>query len=166
MDIQAIVYTSNTGHTARYAELLGKKTGLPVYAAPEAERALPRGTPVVYCGWIMASSVKGYKKAAARYDIRGLCAVGLCETGCLMEEVRKATGLPAAVPLFTVQGGMDYARLRGVNRFMIHMLRKGMAAKKDRTEDEERMYALVRDGGDFVSEEHLSAVLHWWAEGR
>ena len=28
----AIVYTSNTGYTAQYAALLGKKTALPVYS--------------------------------------------------------------------------------------------------------------------------------------
>lgn len=161
MSIQAIVYTSNTGFTARYAKLLGEKTGLPVYEAEVGEKALPKGTAIVYFGWIMASSVKGYKKAAARYDIRALCAVGLCDTGALMTEVRKATGLPAETPLFTLQGGMDYSRLRGINRFMISMLRKGMAAKKDRTEDEERMYILVRDGGDFLREENLNGVLEW-----
>ncbi len=161
MSIQAIVYTSNTGFTARYAKLLGEKTGLPVYESEEGEKALPKGTAIVYFGWIMASSVKGYKKAAARYDIRALCAVGLCDTGALMTEVRKATGLPAETPLFTLQGGMDYSRLRGINRFMISMLRKGMAAKKDRTEDEERMYILVRDGGDFLREENLNGVLEW-----
>lgn len=161
MSIQAIVYTSNTGFTARYAKLLGEKTGLPVYEAEVGEKALPKGTAIVYFGWIMASSVKGYKKAAARYDIRVLCAVGLCDTGALMTEVRKATGLPAETPLFTLQGGMDYSRLRGINRFMISILRKGMAAKKDRTEDEERMYILVRDGGDFLREENLNGVLEW-----
>ena len=32
MEIRAIVYTSNTGHTEKYARMLGEKTGLPVYS--------------------------------------------------------------------------------------------------------------------------------------
>ena len=35
MNVNAIVYTSNTGYTARYAGLLGKRTGLPVYSLAE-----------------------------------------------------------------------------------------------------------------------------------
>ena len=30
--MKAIVYTSNTGSTARYAAMLGQETGLPVYS--------------------------------------------------------------------------------------------------------------------------------------
>ena len=36
MNTNAIVYTSNTGYTAQYAKLLGKKTGLPLYSLAEA----------------------------------------------------------------------------------------------------------------------------------
>lgn len=36
MNLNAIVYTSNTGYTRQYAVLLGEKTGLPVYSLEEA----------------------------------------------------------------------------------------------------------------------------------
>ena len=36
--IQAIVYTSNTGSTERYAKLLGHETDLPVYSLEEAKK--------------------------------------------------------------------------------------------------------------------------------
>ena len=41
--MKAIVYTSNAGHTAAYAKLLGDKTGLPVYALEEAVKKIPKG---------------------------------------------------------------------------------------------------------------------------
>lgn len=54
--MKAIVYTSNTGSTARYAELLGHETGLPVYASET--RNLPAGAEIIYLGWIMAGEIK------------------------------------------------------------------------------------------------------------
>ena len=52
--MEAIVYTSNTGSTARYAKLLGHELGIPVYSAAEAKKTLPAGAGIIYLGWIMA----------------------------------------------------------------------------------------------------------------
>lgn len=157
----AIVYTSNTGFTERYAKALGAKTSLPVYRLEDCKKDLPAGTPILYFGWLFASNVKKYREAAKRYRICAVCAVGLCDTGALLEEARAASKIPAEVPLFTLQGGMHRDRLRGVNRMIIGMLTKMLASKKDRTEDEERQYLLVRDGGDYYREENLADVLAW-----
>lgn len=67
--MQAIVYTSNTGHTAEYAKILGEKTSLPVYALSEAKKQLSSGTEIIYLGWLFANGIKGYKKAAKKYKI-------------------------------------------------------------------------------------------------
>ena len=136
MKAQAIVYVSNTGFTKRYAEVLGEVTGLPVYTAKEARKALAKRTAVVYAGWLFATKVKGYKAAARRFDVRAVCAVGLCPTGTLLPEVRKANGFSDAFPVFTVQGGMKRDELRGINKSIIDILIKMMRKKADKTEEE------------------------------
>lgn len=68
--MKAIIYTSNTGSTERYARLLAEQTGLPAYSLAEAKEAVPAGEDVLYLGWIMAGSVKGYGAAAKRYRVR------------------------------------------------------------------------------------------------
>lgn len=161
---QAIVYVSNTGRTARYARLIGDKTGLPVYELTEAKKTLPKKTPIIYCGWLIASNVKDYKKTARRYEVVALCGVGLCPTGELLTEVRKATKLPAETPLFTLQGGMDRSALTGIYGSMIDFLIKSMDKKKDPTEEDAAMLAMLKAGGDFVSEENLTAFLAWYQE--
>ena len=158
----AIVYVSNTGRTARYARMIGEKTDLPVYELTEAKKILPKKTPIIYCGWLMASTVKDYKKAARRYRVAALCGVGLCPTGELMAEVRKATGLPAETPLFTLQGGMDRAALTGIYGSMIDFLIKSMEKKKNPSEKDAAMLEMLKAGGDFVSEENLGAFLAWY----
>ena len=87
--MKAIVYTSNTGHTAEYAKILGKITGLPVYNLRESAKALSKKTEIVYLGWLFANSIKGYQKAKKKYTVCAICAVGLCDTGSALTEIRK-----------------------------------------------------------------------------
>jgi len=157
----AILYVSDSGHTARYAVMLGEKTGLPVYPLQDAKTAIHKGEPVLFLGWLRAGSVVGYKAAARRFSLCAVGAVGLCPTGALLEEVRKTIRLPEEIPLFTIQGGMDRGRLRGINKSMIDMLIKMMRKKKNKTPEEEAMLDMILKGGDFVSEEHLTALLEW-----
>ena len=70
--MNAIIYTTNTGSTARYAELLPCATGLPAYSLAEAKSAVSTGAEVIYLGWIMAGSIKGYAAAARRYRVRAV----------------------------------------------------------------------------------------------
>ena len=57
--MKAIVYSYKNGHTAEYAEILGKLTGLSVYSLKDAEKQIENGTPIIYLGWLMASRVRG-----------------------------------------------------------------------------------------------------------
>ena len=113
MKLDAIVYTSNTGNTARYAQMLAGRTGLCAYSAVEAQTALARGARVIYLGWIRASVIVGYREAASRYDIACVLAVGMGETGGQIPELRRRNALPDALPLFTLQGGLFINRQGG-----------------------------------------------------
>lgn len=166
MGMEAIVYTSNTGHTAAYARLLGEKTGLAVLTLDEAIRTLEKGKTVIYMGWLWASHVKGLPKAQKNFDIAAVCAVGLCDTGTLLDQVRSASVIAEHTPLFTLQGGMNRGRLKGVNKFVISMLYKGLSDKKDRTEQDERMLELLSHDASYVSEENLKEVLKWYDEAQ
>ena len=162
--MKVIVYTSNTGHTAEYSKMLGAKIGLPVYSLNEATKKLQKGTEIIYLGWLFANNIKGYKKATKRYKISAICAVGLCDTGTAVAEVRKANSISEETPLFTMQGGMDKTKLRGINKFMINMLTKGLSSRKERTENDERMLELLTHDKNYVSEENITAFMKWFNE--
>lgn len=164
MEPSAIIYTSNTGHTRQYALLLGKEIALPFYSYDEAVSRLPGGSQVIYLGWIHASHVKGYSGAAKRFSVCAVCGVGLCDTGTLISEVRKATSIPEDIPLFTLQGGFDRSKLKGVNKLMISMLTKGLSAQKQRSAQDERMLELLSKDASYVSMENLAAILQWYRE--
>lgn len=160
MKAQAILYTSNTGFTKQYAEILSKKIDLPVYSLKEAQYKLEKAVSVIYLGWVFANTVKGYKKAAKKYKIIAVCAVGLSESGSVDEEIRKTNSL--SVPLFSLQGGLDKQKLRGIHKFMIGMLIKGLSSQAERSEKDEKMLALLKKDGSYVNEESLSDFIKWY----
>ena len=162
MVMKAIVFTSNAGHTAAYARILGEKTGLPVYELSEAIKTLDKGTEIIYMGWLFANTVKEYRKAAKRFKVSAAVAVGLCDTGTGIDSVRKVNKFSEATPVFTMQGGMDKSELRGINKFMINMLIKMMDKKQDKTEDDVRMIYLLKNDENYVCEENTAAFMKWY----
>ena len=163
--MNAIVYTSNTGFTAQYAGLLGGKLNLPTYSLDTAKRELAAGAEIIYLGWLMAGQVKGYKQAAKLYKIAAVCGVGMGAGGSQIKEVRKGNAIPENIPLFTLQGGFELNKLHGIYKFMMNTMKRTMgkklAAKQDKTADEQDMLDLLLHGGSRVSEENLRPVLEW-----
>ena len=121
---------------------------------------------MLYLGWLMAGTVQGYAKAAKRYRVQAVCAVGMGATGSQLEDVRKTNKLPPELPLFTLQGGFDLQKLRGVYRLMMVVMAKtagkALAGKQDRSPDEDAMLELLIHGGSHVCAENLAAVLAWY----
>lgn len=160
--MDAIVYTSNTGHTEAYAKMLAEKTGLPAFSSDCAKKRLKKGSDIIYFGWICGSRIKGYKKAYKRYNIAAACAVGLCDTGALLDDVRKANDIDSSMPLFTLQGGIDRARLHGINKLIINMLEKGLKAQDDNSAEEARMLELLSTDKNYVCDENTAAFMAWF----
>ena len=164
--MNAIIYTTNTGSTARYAKLLAHETGLPVYSLAEARKKVFAGAEVIYMGWIMAGAVKGYADAAGRYKVRAVCGVGMGQTGTQTENVRQKTAVPEEIPVFTLQGNFDVKKLHGIYRLMMEVMvktaGKSLAAKENRTPEEEDMLDMMLHGGEHVRIQNLQGVISWY----
>lgn len=164
--IEAILYTSNTGSTRHYAEMLGEKTGLPVYSLDKSP--VQAGAEIIYLGWVMASGIKGYAKAAKKYNVKAVCGVCMGVTGTQLPEMRKANAVPEETPVFSLQGGFNLKKLHGIYRIMMNMISKGiikgLSEKTDRTPDDDDTLDMMLHGGDRVSEENLTALFTWYEE--
>lgn len=119
---------------------------------------------MIYMGWIHASHVKGFSKAAKHFSVCAVCGVGLCDTGTLVSEIRKATSISYDIPLFTMQGGFDRSRLKGMDKLLISMLTKGLAAQKQRSAGDDRMLKLLSRDENYVRAENLAEILKWHNE--
>ena len=164
MNPKYIVYTSETGHSLRYARMLSEKLDLSAIPLDEAINSVERNTEIIYIGWLFANSIKGYKKACKLFNITCTVAVGLCPTGELLQEVRRTNSISDTAPLFTVQGGMDREKLQGINKFMINTLVKVLKMNKKPSDEDREKLRLIEAGGDFVSEDNLTAILKFYNE--
>ena len=124
------------------------------------------GAEAIYLGWIMAGSVKGCAGAAKRYQVCAVCGVGMGQTGTQTDSVRKKSEIPANIPLFTLQGNFNVKKLHGIYRFMMEIMvktvGKALAAKKDRTPEQDDILHMMLHGGERVKTENLSAILDWY----
>ena len=165
MSISAIVYTSNTGFTKKYAELLGERTGLPV--RPLRSIGLPKKSEIIYLGWVAASVIKGYDTASRMYNIKAVCGVCMGPTGSQLEEIRKKSKISEDIPLYTLQGGFDPNRLHGWYRFVMKPVMKKMRVQleaiENRTPEEDLALEMMVDGKDLVDERNLSGILGWYS---
>lgn len=164
--IDAIVYMSNAGHTRRYAELLAKETGLAVYELKEASKAVAKGSCVIYMGWLLGGSIKGYKEAKAKYDVKAVCAVGMAPNGSQINDVYKMNSIAEGTHVFTLQGGFDNESLHGIYKLMMGFAgkaaKKNLAKKKHLSEEDRQMLEMFANGKDSVSVENLAPVLDWY----
>ena len=163
--IKAIVYMSETGHTKKYAELLRERISLPVYELNFAAKELPRGTEIIYLGWLMAGTVKGYKKAVKNFTVRALGAVGMFSEGSQLNDIKKTNHISDELPLFYLRGGFESDKLHGVYKLVMQTMKKAvgkdLAEKQSRTTVEEDTLALLLHGDNRVSAEQLSDILAW-----
>ena len=160
--IEAIIYSSNTGNTEKYAKMLSERINIPAYSLDQAKKMLQRRTEVIYLGWLMAGKIKDLSRARRRYRVIAVGAVGLGATGTLAEGLRRSNKLGNEIALFELQGGMDHAKLKGIYKTMIETLIKMLSRKMDRTPDEDAMLEMIKAGGDFTREENLSATVDWY----
>lgn len=162
-DISAIVYTSNTGFTRRYAQLLSRAAAIPAYELDSA-RPAPAGARVVYLGWLCAGGIKGLSKARKRWDVRAVCAVGMAPE--YPREKLAAQNHTGELPVFYLQGGYAPEKMRGINKVMMGFMTKQMTKNPPKDEAEAGIQKLFLQGGDFVNEANLAPVLAWLRKER
>ena len=103
--IKSIIYWSNYGSTQRYAELLSKVMGIP--ASPLHNAGASDGE-AFYLGCVMDGRIKGYGRAAGRFRIAAVCAVGLEEKRAdTVFELRRNTGIvDSRIRIFYARGAL------------------------------------------------------------
>lgn len=165
MSSMTIVYTSKTGSTQTYAQLLGEETGLPVLPLAQALRQLPQGSGVIYLGWVMAGHISGLDKAVKTFSVACACGVGMMSPGQVDPTAYgRANYLPGG-PLFYVQGGYAPEKLKGPMRWMLALvtrnLRKGLEERSDLSPEERQQLQMFSHGGSFVCRAALAPLIQW-----
>ena len=163
--MKAIIFTSNTGYTRKYAQMLSQKNGFPAYELSQSKALLSELDEVIYMGWMMAGSVQGYQSAAKHYKIIAVCPVGMAANEDGIGKKALETFKQRGTPVFYLQGGFDMKKLHGIYKLMmkvmIGMVSKNIAKKADKTPEELGMLNALENGFDGVKEENLTPVINF-----
>ena len=161
-----IVYTSNTGFTREYAQMLAKAERKKIYELSDPQ--LPQGAETVYLGPLMAGHIAGVDQAGKRLTLRAVCGVGMSPPGeGVLASMRRANYLKD-LPLFYLQGGWAPKQVGWLKRRMVNMVtrstRKTLQAKAVRTPREQEQLDFLLKGGSCVAFENLAPLREWLRE--
>ena len=159
--VTAIVYASSTGFTARYAGMLARLSGVPAYDLSRRQELPARGSRILFMGWLCAGTIRGLAAARRRYEVAGVCAVGMAPPSAEAEAHVRQSNHWYDLPLFYLRGGYAPGRLRGIYKVMMLAMARKVTASPARTDAERAMQDAFCHGGDWVSRDALDAPLSW-----
>ena len=153
--IKAIIYKSKTGHTKKYAEMLGEKLNMPFYEIKEAEKKLNKNDEIIYLGWICATRIVGLNKVLKKYKVNCCGAVGAYpKTDENVQNIKNANNIK--IPLFYMQGGIDYTKLNKIYKKLLQAIGKTIQNSSDNVDKE--IVEMFEKGKSFVCEENLKEI--------
>lgn len=160
-----IVYTSETGHTQRYATMLGELCRKPVMTLEEAKEKLEKGSKIVYLGWVMAGRVVGLKQARKKFQILAVAGVGIRpDVDNMTKTICNMTGVPSDGG-FYLPGGYNPETLEPTKKKALTMV-LGVLSKKIRKKEtlnpsEKRLLQVFEHGGSFVEKQYITQLKNY-----
>ncbi|MDD7641157.1 MAG: flavodoxin domain-containing protein [bacterium] len=169
-----IIYNSQTGFTAQYAQWIADATGADRMELKEAKKKdlkyFDSYDKIVYGAWVMGGTVsklqwfEQYLNAWKRKHL-AVFAVGASpeDSETVAEFLKKTfTGEQwKGVAHFYCQGGLNYEHMSMPNKMLMKMLKKTLDGKKDKTPQEEEMAKMIGSSYDISDRKYAEPVIEW-----
>lgn len=166
-----VVHASKYGSAQRYAERIGRALGAPVVDHLHTDpQGLAEHDLVVFCAAIYGPSLRGSTELREAMEVGTdtrwvLVTVGLSEPNLTTkrDELVRAKFSPELLGRLAVvhlRGAMDRDALTFVDRSMMATIRRGLAAKSNRSDEEQAMLDVLEPAQvDFVETTSLDDVV-------
>lgn len=172
-----IIYNSQTGFTAKYAQWMAEATGaerMELKAAKAKDlRYFDDYDKIVFGGWVMGGNVNKLQwfeqyLNAWKHKKLAVFAVGASpEDSEMVAEFLAKTFSGEQwknVARFYCQGGLNYGGMSMPNRMLLKMLKKSLDGKKDKTPQEEEMARMIGGSYDISDRKYAQPVIDWTNE--
>ena len=172
-----IIYNSQTGFTAKYAQWMAEATGaerMEFKAAKKKQSAFfDNYEKIVFGGWVMGGSVCGLKWFAEQLagwagKQLAVFAVGATPADSEMADLfmKQTFGGDQwnGVAGFYCQGGICYDKMSAGNRMLMKLLQKALKVKKDKTKADEEMERMIGSSYDISDRKYAEPVINWIIE--
>ncbi len=165
----AVVYTSQTGFTKRYAQWIAEAAGADCLELSEAKKKdMDAYEAIIYGGWAYAGSIS--KIGWFRGNIckwSGKRLIAFCVGGSPIENPEIERSLKQnfkeedmkKVSLFYCPGGFNYGKMSAPSKLMMKMFIKVLRAKRGKTEAEEEMIKMISSSYDISDKKYIEPIL-------
>lgn len=165
----AIIYTSQTGFTKRYAQWIAEAADADLFELSDAKKKkLSTYEAIVFGGWACAGSISKlswFKSNMDKWTDKKLivfCVGGSpADTPDIEAAVKKnfTEAELKRVDVFYCPGGFNYEKMSLPSKLMMKMFVKALKAKKDKTEAEKEMIKYISSSYDISDKRYIEAVL-------
>ncbi len=161
--MKAVVYSSQTGFTEKYASWIGNRTGLPVYSIRESGKHLRKGDPVIFASHLSTRKLTDLRDVMHVFDVRYILSVGINRPDPKTASyLRAEQGIPDQIPYLMLYGGIERQKIRGMRRMMLTAMIRSLEKDRDRDREDDNMLELLMNGGDWTSEDQLEPFYRWY----
>ena len=166
-----IIYASQTGFTKQYAEWISEQVSCDCVELKDAKKLhLSDYDAIVYGGWFVAGGIK--KVSWFKKQIPSLSAAGKklivfatgatpAESPDIPDTLRKnfTDDEWSKIKAFYCPGGLNYDRMNGLSKFVMHMLAKVLSSKKNASEDEKKKAELISRSYDISDKKYIDPIV-------
>ena len=165
-----LLYSSKTGFTQRYAELIGKELDCPVRPWSDAPADLSQYSAVVFGSRLHAGSFDGWKKARKLLARRGAKKLVVFATGAMPNEAEEQIRTVweqnltqeerGSIPHFYLQAGMCREKLGAVDRAMLSVAAWLIGRKKDKSAEAAAFVDAIGRSYDISDAKYIQPVVN------
>lgn len=161
-----VVYQSSTGFTKQYAEWIAKELRCEAKSIKKVSiNEVKEQDVIIYGGWILGSMVMGLNKIRKMSPSNLVVfAVGLSQPSEDVKSTIVKQNQLDSTPVFYLQGGFRPEKLGFMKRLMLSMVRKSVAKKQDKSEDDLFMEQALSKANDYTNATYVKPLIEFMAE--
>lgn len=164
-----VIYNSQTGFTKRYAQWIAEAAGAGCVELADAKKKnLAAYEAIVYGGWACGGGISKIGWFKHNLDNwAGKKLVAFCVGASPIENPEIETALVRnfseaelkKVDVFYCPGGLNYEKMPALSRLMMQIFIKTLKAKKNKSEEEQKMIQMLSSSYDISDKKYIGPIL-------
>lgn len=158
-----VIYQSSTGFTKQYAEWIAQALNVEAISNKDSAKInISDYDIVIFGGWIMGNAIMGLEKLKQRNPKKLI--VFACGSSEMSDEIVNTIvelNKLGDTPFFYMPGGFKFDELNFLVKFMLKKLKKSVAKKENKTEQDRYMEKVLGTNFDISDRKYIDPLLEY-----
>ncbi len=162
--ITAVIYSSKSGFSRQYAEIIAKELNINMYNIKEAKEKLIAKSEIIYVAGITVTKIRELSRVNRLFRVQYVIGVGMTDYSEEYENTIFSNNINISDKFYYTPGGYDATKTKGLDKFLISLLKlyykqlKKDAKKRNKEllpKDQDIINILEKGYSNKVSEKYL-----------